>query len=377
MSARLNEYISQLSEAAIHPRRTILNSMRETGKSAFGCFPIYTPEEIVYAAGFLPVGMWGGKTEIRFADQYLQGFCCSIMRSNMEYGIKGAYNILDGIVISTFCDTLKCVCENWKTAVPHIPLIAMVYPQNRRLAHALEYMKEEFRRVRNEVGMIRGVAISDEDLEYAFTIYEDYRAEMRTFVKAAAAHPCLINSRTRHLIIKAGYFMDKMKYTEIMRAINRELMALPKDEFNGLRVIMTGLIGEPVELLDILAENCIAVVADDLAHESRQFRTAARETGSAIEKMAYRIVDQRGDTFLYEEEKTKGEMLVRMSEENNADAIIVCMMKFCDPEEFEYPILKEVIDAAEIPLLYLETEQQLDSFEQMRTRIQSFKEMLK
>ena len=71
--------IDFLCEGALNPAKSIETACRETGKEAVGCFPIYTPEELVYAAGFLPVGMWGGNTEIKLADRYLQGFCCSIM----------------------------------------------------------------------------------------------------------------------------------------------------------------------------------------------------------------------------------------------------------------------------------------------------------
>ena len=52
------------------------------------------------------------------------------------------------------------------------------------------------------------------------------------------------------------------------------------------------------------------------------------------------------------------------------------MMKFCDPEEFDYPIYKKELDDAGIPILYLEVDQQIDSFEQLRTRIQSYAEMI-
>ena len=52
------------------------------------------------------------------------------------------------------------------------------------------------------------------------------------------------------------------------------------------------------------------------------------------------------------------------------------MMEFCDPEEFDYPIYKKELEAAGIPMLYLEIDQQIDSFEQIRTRVQSFTEML-
>jgi len=52
------------------------------------------------------------------------------------------------------------------------------------------------------------------------------------------------------------------------------------------------------------------------------------------------------------------------------------MMKFCDPEEFDYPVYKAQLEAAGIPILYLEVDQQMESFEQIRTRIQSFAEMV-
>jgi (R)-2-hydroxyisocaproyl-CoA dehydratase beta subunit len=369
--------IDQLEEAALHPAKTITDSMKQTRKKAIGCFPIYTPEEIVYAAGYLPVGMWGGKTDISLADKYLQRFCCSIMRTNLELGMKGTYNLLKAVIIPAFCDTLKCVCENWKVAVPQVPVIPIVYPQNRLLETGFTYMVNEFNRVKEVLEQLKGSEITEDDLNQAFNIYEQYRRTMRNFTEVVKDHPNTVNARTRHLIIKAGYFMDKKQYTEIIQHLIDVLQKMPPEEFNGVKIVATGLIGEPIELSDIFAENRIAVVADDFAQESRQFRVPARKEGTPIEKMAYRIVDQRGCTFLYEEEKTKGQMLVNMTKENEAQAIVVVMMKFCDPEEFDYPVIKEEIEAAGIPLLYLEIDLQMDSFEQIRTRIQSFAEMLR
>ncbi|MCI8609872.1 MAG: 2-hydroxyacyl-CoA dehydratase, partial [Firmicutes bacterium] len=47
-----------------------------------------------------------------------------------------------------------------------------------------------------------------------------------------------------------------------------------------------------------------------------------------------------------------------------------------DPEEYDYPIYKAELAEAGIPELYLEIDQQLATFEQIRTRVQSFTEML-
>ncbi|WP_227017975.1 2-hydroxyacyl-CoA dehydratase subunit D [Sinanaerobacter chloroacetimidivorans] len=372
----IHDLIKILEKKALSPEKTIKESINETGKEVIGCFPIYTPEEIIYAAGYLPVGMWGGRTQIKLADKYLQGFCCSIMRANIELGLQGVYDFLKAVVLPTFCDTLKCVCENWKVAVPQVPILPIVYPQNRLLQSGFKYMVTEFTRIKGEIEKISGAKVSESDMEEAFKVYEEYRATMRTFVQVVKDYPITITARKRHLIIKAGYFMDKKRYTEVIRQIIDGLKGLPKEEWKGIRVITTGLIGEPVELLDIFDENCISIAADDFAQESRQFRVTARKEGTPLEKMAYRIVDQRGCTFLYEEQKCKGSMLINMVKENDAQAVIVCMMKFCDPEEFDFPIIKEEIESAEIPLLYIEIDQQMDSFEQIRTRVQSFAEML-
>ncbi|MCI7413335.1 2-hydroxyacyl-CoA dehydratase family protein [Hornefia butyriciproducens] len=79
---------------------------------------------------------------------------------------------------------------------------------------------------------------------------------------------------------------------------------------------------------------------------------------------------------MYEPEKKRGQYMLNLAEQYNADAIVVMMMKFCDPEQYDYPIYKAELEAAGIPFLYMEVDQQTTGFEQLRTRIQSFCEML-
>lgn len=369
-----HKIIDKLKEMALQPKEAVIKTMRETGKQLIGCFPIYTPEELVYAAGYIPVGMWGGKTELQLADRYLQSFCCSIMRSNIEYGMKGTSDILKAVIIPTFCDTLKCIVENWKVAVPHVPLIPVVYPQNRKLDGGVQYAQEEFKRVKRELEKLRGYSLRNGELDKAWLLYEDHRATMRRFVEIASDYPEEISNFTRHLIIKSGYFMDKKQHMDDVKNIIEGLEKKIKTDSNTMRVIATGLISEPIEILEILDNENITFVGDDLAHGTRQFRITGRNKGKILHRMSMRIADQRGDSFLFESEKTRGQMLIDMVREKDAKAVVVFMMKFCDPEEFDYPIYKEELEKAGIPILYLEVEQQISSFEQFRTRIQSFRE---
>jgi benzoyl-CoA reductase/2-hydroxyglutaryl-CoA dehydratase subunit BcrC/BadD/HgdB len=370
------ELVRELEAAAAHPRRTVLRVMKETGKQAVGCFPIYTPEEIVHAAGFLPVGMWGGPTQGRLADRYLQSFCCSVMRANTEQALRGDYDMLSAVILTTFCDTLKCVLENWKVAAPRLRLIPMVYPQNRKSEAGKVFLREEFLRVGDELASVAGRQISPEVLEASVDVYDDWREAMREFTATVARYPRTFDAKRRHAVLKAAFFMDKQAYTEKIRYITDGLRYLPAEAGKRKRVILSGLLCEPPAILDLLTENGLHVVADDLAQESRQFRTSAPREGDALHRMVTRIAMQDGCAFLYDEGKSRGRRLVGTARREKAAGVIFCQLKFCDPDEFDYPILKKELAAAGLPLLHIEIEQQTDSSEQLRTRIQSFAEML-
>ena len=69
-------------------------------------------------------------------------------------------------------------------------------------------------------------------------------------------------------------------------------------------------------------------------------------------------------------------MLIDAVKKYDADAVIICMMKFCDPEEFDVPILLLQFEDAGVKNIQIEIDQESTSFEQIRTRIQTFSEVL-
>jgi benzoyl-CoA reductase/2-hydroxyglutaryl-CoA dehydratase subunit BcrC/BadD/HgdB len=374
--SEISAIIQRLAQTAESPKQSIAKAMKDTGKKALGCFPVYTPEEIVYAAGYLPVGLWGGQVDIKLAEKYIQGFCWSIMRANLELAMRGAYSELEGVVIPTYCDSLKAVLANWMYAVPDVKVIPYSVIQNRAGSGALIFAMAQLEMFRADIEALSGKKITDENIEKAFALYETSREAMRVFTERARKLPLTITPTARHQVIKAAFYMDKKDYLCQIEALNGLLAGLPEEKAAGPKVIVTGLLAEPSSLLDLFTQNGYAFMGDDLAQESRQFRTRSRAEGSAVERMAYRVLDQRGDTFFYEADKSRGQMLVDMARETGADGVVAAMFKFCDPEEFDYPVYKKALDEAGIPVLYLEIEQKNENPEALRTRIQSFAEMI-
>ena len=65
-NTKLDQYIKQLAEIADAPGKACYD-LKASGKNLVGWVAPYAPEEIVYAAGAIPVGLWGGQVELKKA----------------------------------------------------------------------------------------------------------------------------------------------------------------------------------------------------------------------------------------------------------------------------------------------------------------------
>lgn len=372
----INELIGKFQQVSSEPKAMMDRYLAE-GKKAIGVLPVYTPEEIVHAAGMVPIGLWGGQIESDRAKQYFPAFACSIMQSVAELGLKGSYKGLSGVIIPCMCDTLICMTQNWKSGIKDIPMIPFVHPQNRKLEGGVRFLMAEYSHVKEELEKICGHEITEEALAESIEIYNENRKLMQEFTELVPSHLNTITPCVRNAIIKSRHFMLKEEHNVLMKELIEALKGQPDEEFKGKKVLVTGIIFDNKEILDVLEENGIAVAYDNIAQESRQFTTLVPEEGDcAIERLARQWSLHEGCTLAYDPEKKRGAMIVEDVKRLSLDGIIYALMKFCDPEEYDYPVVKKDFDDADIPSLYLEVEQESSNAEQIRTRVQTFVDML-
>ena len=370
------EIINEFKAIADNPRKAMDDYKKETGKGAVGIMPVYCPEEIVHAAGYLPIGMWGAqKKQISKARTYLPPFACSIMQSVMELQLEGVYDDLEAVIFSVPCDTLKCMSQKWNRPVP---AIVFTHPQNRKIAKdaANVFAREEFNIVKEKLEDILDVHISNKAIKNSIAVYNENRAACREFSDVAAEYAAVVTPSDRHAVIKARWFMEKSRHTALVKELIAALKAEPAPEFKGKKIIVTGIQVEPYDVLDIFQENGFAIVADDLAQETRNFRQDVPDDDDALMALARAWNEFDGCSLATDANKPKGQMIIDAVKKYGADAVVVCVMKFCDPEEFDYPILLQEFEAAGVKNLYIEVDQESTAFEQVKTRIQTFAEIL-
>ena len=358
-----------------------LAAYKSQGKKAIGILPYYAPEELVYAAGMVPFGMWGSNNKtISRAKEYCATFYCTIAQLAVEMLLDGTMDGLDGVITPTICDTLRPMSQNIRVMMAgKMPTIFLAHPQNRFDENGLRFTVSQYTNIRTRLEEIAGRAISDDDIREAIKVYNACHVQQRRFVKLAGGHPDVISAVSRSAVLKAGWFMLKDEYTMMLGELNDAIEALPACDWPGTKVVVSGIIFDNPVLLQIFDDYKIAIVADDVAHESRTFKTDIPDDADPMMALARQFADRDHDVLLYDPQSAKNrraEFVAQLVKDSGADGLVLFMQQFCDPEEMEYPFLKKELDAQGIPHIKLGIDQQMRDFGQARTALQAFADVL-
>ncbi len=376
----INTLLDEFKVKAATPKQQ-LAEYKAQGKKVVGVLPYYAPEELVYAAGIVPMGIWGSNTKtISRAKEYCATFYCTIAQLALEMLLDGTMDGLDGIITPTICDTLRPMSQNFRVAMgDKMSVIFLAHPQNRFEEFGLQFTVDQYNHVKKELEKIAGREITNDDIQNAIKVYNESRAARRKFVKLASDHCDVITPTKRSAVLKAFYFMLKDEYIAKLNELNAELEKLPVCDWQGTKVVTSGIICDNPALLAAFEENNIAIVADDVAHESRSFRTDVPENADPMMALAQQFANVDYEVLLYDpksSENRRGEFVANLVKESGAQGLVLFMQQFCDPEEMEYPYLKKALQAADVPHIKLGIDQQMRDFGQARTAIQAFADVL-
>lgn len=380
--SRIDEIISEFSAVASNPGKQMKKFM-DAGKKMIGIVPYYAPEELVYAAGMVPVGLWGSNTKtISRAKEYFATFYCSLIQLDLEMMLDGTLDCLSGVITPTCCDTLRPASQNFRVSMKKLgkfPTIFLAHPQNRLPEYGIQFCMDQYTNVKNALEEICGHEITKDAMKDAIKVFNKARKARRDFTVLANDHCDIISPNKRNSILKAAYFMEKDEYGALLEELNAELAKLPKCDWKGIKVVVSGIICDNPDLLKVFEDYNIAIAADDVAQWTRSFRTDAPETDDPMRDLAVMFANQDYDTILFDNksnENRRGEHVAQLAKDSGAQGVVVFITQFCDPEEMEYPYLKKALDDANIPHVKLGLDMQMRDFGQVRTSLQALSDIL-
>ncbi|MDR3306050.1 MAG: 2-hydroxyacyl-CoA dehydratase family protein, partial [Clostridiales Family XIII bacterium] len=273
MNNNINALLDDFAETAGAPEKQ-LRAFLAAGKSVVGLLPYFCPEEIVYAAGMIPFGLWGADRRVSEARRYFPAFICSILQTVLEQGILGELAGLRAVLIPVSCDSLKGLQSNWDSAVKDVPFIAAAQAQNRKTPAGIEFTASQYRKIGDELARLGGEKPADERVREAIRLYNRKRKAQRGFADAAGKRPDLVSPAQRSAVLKSAYYREVLPYTEQVETLTRLLLDAPAesaaDGVSGawVRIVTTGIVCDALPLLRIFGENRIVIAGDQVSQES-------------------------------------------------------------------------------------------------------------
>jgi len=118
-----------------------------------------------------------------------------------------------------------------------------------------------------------------------------------------------------------------------------------------------------------------AVVGDDLAScRRRAYPASSRQ--DPFERMAERILKAPPDPTRGSSIQARLDFLTTLASQTGARGIIFHIVKFCEPELFDIPILRQELKAVGLPSILIEVDLNTRLSQQIRTRLGAFVEMI-
>jgi benzoyl-CoA reductase subunit C len=376
------ELAEQCRALALDVRFPAVHAWKErTGGKAVGCFPVYTPQELIAAAGALPVTLYGGRGQIDIdhADSRIQSFVCSIARSTLELGMAGHLQWLDGFVASSICDVARNLSGVWKHNFTQGFTFYMHFPQNVDSDAARTYYRGELQRLCDCLAEKTGVPVTADSLRDAIKLFNCHRTLLNELGARRAARPEKWPSSEMYAIAAAGNVMSREEHTALLERALLLGETRTRPQRDAVRVVLRGAFCEqpPLELLEVLEDAGCAVVDDDLQVGGRFFLGHVAETGDPLDALVEAYLHGTVLTPVNNPGKrSRNDDLLERCKKKGIQGVIFASPKFCEPALYDAVLLRRAAERAGLPTLEFEYEEKMSVFESVRMQAETFVESI-
>lgn len=375
----MGKSLSEFRRISSDPYSAVRERKEKTGKRVVACFPMHLPEEIIHAAGMLPVVFWGSDEPITVGHSHLPPYNCGLSRSVVDDAIKGKLSFIDGMVFYDTCLQAR--------ALPFIigrnarpGYMETVYlPPTLTNPVTRSYLVENLLKLKASLEEFGGKRISSEDLRQSILLYNQHRKLMERLYSLRRKSPGLLTAGDMVSIVQASLLVPKEEHNELLAGLLRDLESSVPSVDGRHRVFLSGNMCQapPVDLLASIERAGLVVVDDDLYVGSRYFANPVSATGDSIEALADRFMKRSPPCPTKSDWETDWtDYIAERAKRSKAKGVIVLLVKYCPPHLVYYPDVKRGLADRGIPEIMLETEHEVVSREQARTRLEAFVETL-
>lgn len=350
-----------------------------TGQPVVGYLCTYSPEEVLYAAGVLPVRILGSRKQHDETQCYIYSMFCPYCQDTFASGLRGEYDYLDGIIHTFCCIHIRQTYDSWVRHL-HPGFSQYLYmPNHLSAAGVRDQCHREMKKHRQAVEEWLGISITNEALEQALDIYDCNRRLLRQIYEHRKADPPPLNGVEAMLLVQSAQLMDKAEHNELLRVVVDQLPRRSVGESRGPRLMYMSSECDDFGLIKFIEDLGAEVVIDENCVGTRYFWNESQIGNDPLRRISDWYIDKPlcpvKNMMLEDMEEKRLPFLRGLIEEYGVQGAIYGKMRFCDPHEYDIPHIESMLKEMGIPMLNLEIDI-INPPGQFRTRIEAFLETL-
>ncbi len=378
-AANLEAVVKLAREVVEDPSYPTVRAWALHGGKAVGCFPVYTPQELIHSFGLLPVSLHGGgeHLEISHADAALGSFLCSISKSTLELALTRQLAPFQGFVFPYICDVSRNLEGLFPRLLPGPETHMLHLPQNFHTRAAVPFLTAEYRRLVVKLERLSGRPYDPDALAASMRLFNTHRARIAELNALKRTSPAKVSLIESYLLRRLGGLLPRELHLQLLDRFLPELERRPARPKDAVRVLLVGSFCEQptLDLVDLLEQvGCYAV--DDEFLQIHRWHGPIEPGDDPLASLAAAYVNAPIDIGVRATPTTKGEAILERVRVADAQAVLFLTAKFCEPALEDVVLYRRALDAQKIPYLHLEYEERSTAYEQSRLQLETFVESI-
>jgi len=324
------------------------------GGKVVGYFCDKVPEELIAAAGFLPVRLSGNPLDSTAeADKYAEPFHEGFVHSMFNQLLTGKYDFIDYLVIPHSRDTivgLYGLVLQVKALEPDRQTPEIYFYETLHSQYYLTdvYNRERLRELKAKLEEWSGKRISKEALSRAIELGNTSKRLLKQIVDLRTSESPRISGTEALQIFGSSVFTSKKEHNILLSKYLEESKNKPAKK--GIKLFIAG---SPLDNLQFceMVESCqTVVVGEDNCWGSRYAEDPVKVTANPLEALADRYQGRMACTWAIPME-VRREYILRKVAESNAQGVVVYINDWDYAGAWDAPLIKQELEGKGIPVI--------------------------
>lgn len=358
------------------------------GRKVVGFYCMNIPEELIYAAGALPVRLCAGSADaVEAGETWFPDVSCPLVKSATGFAsvpVLPYYQQCDLVIIPATCD--------WKIKLGEIlgqwlPVMMVDVPKTKNLENSRRFWVSEILRIKKAIEKVSKKTITQKRLRSAITMVHAAQQEFRRFQELRKSDIHVLSGRDAVSVVNAWFLDHAESWTAAMKDLNDALEKRIAEKqgikpASAPRVLLTG---SPVmfpnwKIPDLIENSGGALVCDELCTSGRYLNDMVALDERTMSDMLHALADKSllpCSCPIFSDTLDRKSKLLNMIDEYKIEGVIYHVLKGCHPYDVELRTIENELAKRGISQLKIETDYSPEDMEQLRTRVEAFLETLK